>query len=109
MIVYHGCNGIMRPSSESEVVRNNHAYCQLEKFLISLSAKYGLGEVLFLEKNPRNNNATDSFYIRAPKDWSVERIFEVWDCVLDESEEFIESHGFDSELDMCGISVSKRY
>ena len=73
------------------------------KFPLKLSVGY------FLEKNPKNNNATDSFYIRAPKEWSVERIFEVGDCVLDESEEFIESHGLDSELDMCGISVSKRY
>ena len=56
-MIYKGCNGTVMLSSESEVVRGNHAYCQLEKFLISLSAKYGLGEVLFLEKNPKNNNA----------------------------------------------------
>ncbi|MBE6490976.1 MAG: hypothetical protein E7Z83_08990 [Methanobrevibacter sp.] len=108
-MIYKGCNGTMMISSESEVVQNNFAYKQLERFLISLSAKYGLDEVLFLEKNPKNNNATDSFYIRAPKDWSVEQIFEVWDCVLDESEEFIQSQGLDSELDMCGISVSNKY
>lgn len=108
-MIYQGCNGTMMLSSESEVVRNNFAYSQLEKFLITLSAKYGLGEVLFLEKNPKNNNATDSFYIRAPKDWSVEQIFEVWDCVLDESEDFIQAHDFDSELDLCGISVSNKY
>ena len=75
-MIYQGCNGTMMLSSESEVVWNNFAYSQLEKFLITLSAKYGLGEILFLEKNPKNNNATDSFYIRAPKDWSVEQIFE---------------------------------
>ena len=68
-----------------------------------------MGEILFLEKNPKNNNATDSFYIRAPKDWSVEQIFEVWDCVLDESEDFIQAHDFDFELDLCGISVSNKY
>lgn len=72
-MIYQGCNGTVMLSSESEVVRNNFAYSQLEKFLIALSDKYGLGEVLFMERNPKNNNSTDSFYIRSPKDWSVKK------------------------------------
>lgn len=109
VMIYKGCNGTVMLSSESEVVKNNVAYSQLEKYLISLSAKYGLGEVLFRERNPRNNNSTDSFYIRAPKDWSIEKTFEVWDCIIEDSDEFIESRGYDSELELCDIVVSDRY
>ncbi|MBQ6099990.1 hypothetical protein [Methanobrevibacter sp.] len=108
-MIYRGCNGTVMLSSESEVVKNNVAYSQLEKYLITLSAKYGLGEVLFRERNPRNNNSTDSFYIRAPKDWSIKKIFEVWDCIIEDSDEFIESRGYDSELELCDIVVSGRY
>lgn len=108
-MIYKGCNGTVMLSSESKIVRDNPAYCELEKFLISLSKKYGLGEVLFRERNPKNNNSTDSFYIRSPKEWSVKRTFEIWDCILDESEAFIDEKGIDSELGLCGISVSDRY
>lgn len=108
-MIYKGCNGTIMLSSESEVVRNNFAYSQLEKFLISLSAKYGLGEVLFRERNPRNNNSTDSFYIRAPKEWSLEKEFAVWDCVIEESHAFLDEHNLEEDIGLCGIVVSKRY
>lgn len=108
-MIYQGCNGTVMLSSESEVVRKNSAYSQLEKFLIGLSEKYGLGEVLFMERNPRNNNSTDSFYIRAPKEWSLDKEFEVWDHVIEESQAFIEEENIDSELGLCGIVVSSRY
>lgn len=108
-MIFQGCNGTIMLSSESEVVRNNFAYCELEKYLITLSGKYGLGEVLFRERNPRNNNSTDSFYIRSPKDWSIKKTFEVWDCIIEDSNKFIESHGYESELELCDIVVSDRY
>lgn len=96
-------------SSESDVVENNAAYSRLEKFLISLSAKYGLGEVLFREKNPRNNNSTDSFYIRSPKEWSLDKEFEVGDLVVEESQAFIEKENIESEIGLCCVIVSSRY
>ncbi|WP_407377675.1 hypothetical protein [Methanobrevibacter sp.] len=46
-MIYKGCNGTVMLSSESEVVRVNPAYCELEKFLISFSKKYGSGENYF--------------------------------------------------------------
>ena len=49
-MIYKCCNGTVMLSSESDVVKNNIVYSELEKCLISLSAKYGLGEVLFREK-----------------------------------------------------------
>ena len=108
-MIYQGCNGTVMLSSESEVVKNNIAYSKLEKFLISLSAKYGLGEVLFMEKNPRDNNSTDSFYIRIPKEWSLDKEFEIWDCILEESHAFLEEHNLEDDMGICGIAVSKRY
>ena len=70
------CNGKIMPSSESEVVRNDTFLSKLEKEVMVLSAKYGLGEVLFRERNPLNNNSSNSFYIRAPKNWSNQQIFD---------------------------------
>ena len=108
-LIRSDCNGTIMLSCESEVVRNSKALSSLEKHLIELSAKYGLGEVLFRERNPRNNNSINSFYIRCPKDWSIEKEFAIWDCILEESQAFIEKEGIDSELGLCGISVNSRY
>lgn len=68
------CNGTIMLSSESEIVKNNEFLSKLEQKLIDLSARYGLGDVLFREKNPLNNNSSNSFYIRAPKTWSNQKI-----------------------------------
>lgn len=108
-MIHQNCNGTIMLSSESEVVKNTNVYSVLEPFLITLSAKYGLGEVLFREKNPRNNNSTDSFYIRAPKEWSNETLFEVWDRIIEESHAFLEDNNLESEMGICGIVVSQRY
>lgn len=108
-MIHQNCNGTIMLSSESKVVKNTNVYSMLEKHLITLSAKYGLGEVLFREKNPKNNNSTDSFYIRAPKDWSSKKLFEVWDCVIKESHAFLEDNNLESEMGICGIVVSQRY
>ena len=108
-MIHQNCNGTVMLSSESEVVKNSIVYSKLEKHLIWLSAKYGLGEVLFREKNPRNNNSTDSFYIRAPNDWSSKKLFDVWDCIIKESHEFLEDNDLESEMGICGIVVSQRY
>lgn len=109
IILIKDCNGTLMLSSESEVVRNSAALSGLEEFLRSLSPKYGLGELLFMERNPSNNNSTDAFYLRAPSNWSLDKLFDVWYSVLDESNVFIEKHGFSEELMLCGISVTQRY
>ena len=44
------CNGKIMLSCESKVVQNDEFLFKLEKKLITLSEKYGLGEVLFMEK-----------------------------------------------------------
>ncbi|WP_298521972.1 hypothetical protein [uncultured Methanobrevibacter sp.] len=108
-MIYKGCNGTVMLSSESEVVKNNPAYKKLENFLIPLSAKYGLGEILFREKNPRNNNSTDAFYIRSPKEWSLAKEFQVGDLIVEESQAFIEKEDIESEIGLCCVIVSSRY
>lgn len=108
-MIHQNCNGTIMLSSKSKVVKNTNVYSVLEQFLITLSAKYGLGEVLFREKNPRNNNSTDSFYIRAPKEWFNEKLFEVWDCIIKEPHDFLEDNNLESEMGICGIVVSQRY
>ena len=108
-MIHSNCNGNVMFSSESDVVKNSIVYSELEKYLKGLSSKYGLGEVLFREKNPKNNNSTDSFYIRAPKEWSNEKIFKIWDCIIEEAHSFLESKGYEGEMGICGIVVSSRY
>lgn len=108
-MIHCGCNGKIMLSSESDVVKNSIVYSELEEYLVNLSAKYGLGEVLFRERNPKNNNSTDSFYIRAPKFWSRDKIFEVWDCVIEEAHAFLEANDYEDEMGICGIVVSRRY
>lgn len=103
------CNGTITLSCESDIVKNDAVLSKLEKRLMDLSLKYGLGDVLFMARNPRDNNSTNSFYIRAPKDWSDEKLFEVWDCVIDDSIAFLRNEGCISILDSCSIAVSKRY
>nr|WP_295001296.1 hypothetical protein [uncultured Methanobrevibacter sp.] len=49
-MIKHLQNGPIMPSSESKVVQNDAFLTKLEQKLILLSAKYGLGEVLFMEK-----------------------------------------------------------
>lgn len=102
-------NGPIMPSCESKVVQNDEFLSKLEKELIILSAKYGLGEVLFMEKNPLNNDSFASFYIRAPKSWSNQKIFDVWDLISDEVDDFAAKEGCDNLMEICNVAVSERY
>lgn len=108
-MIYQNCNGTYMLSSESEVVRNSIALSDLEKFLIGLSNKYGLGEVLFRERNPRNNNSTNAFCIRVSKDLSVDQVFDIWDIIIEDSNDFIEKMGYTDDLMLCGVSVTQRF
>lgn len=103
------CNGTLMLSSESTVVKNDEFLSKLEKKVISLSDKYGLGEVLFMEKNPRNDNSSNSFIIRVPKEWSNQMIFDVWDPIIDEVYAFAWDEGVDVLAEICSIIVSNRY
>ena len=87
------CNGTLMYSSESEIVRNDAFLSKLEEKLKTLSDKYGLGDVLFIERNPRNNNSFNAFIIQAPDDWLNQRIFNIWDLVSDEVDDFTEEEG----------------
>ena len=102
-------NGPIMPSCESKVVQNDEFLSKLEQKLILLSEKYGLGEVLFREKNPLNNNSFASFYIRAPKTWSNQEIFDVWDLISDEVDAFAAKEGYDNLMEVCNVAVSDRY
>lgn len=108
-MIKHLQNGPIMPSCESTVVQNDEFLCKLEQKLIDLSAKYGLGEVLFMEKNPLNNDSFASFYIRAPKTWSNQEIFDVWDLISDEVDEFAAKEGYDNLMEICNVAVSERY
>lgn len=103
------CNGTLMLSSESNVVKNDAFLSKLEKKVIALSNKYGLGEVLFMERNPLNDNSSNSFIIRAPEEWSDQRIFDVWDPISDEVYAFARSEGVDVLAEICSIIVSNRY
>lgn len=103
------CNGTLMLSSESEFVKNDAFLSKLEKKVISLSDKYGLGEVLFMEKNPRNNNSSDAFIIKAPKEWSNQRIFEVWEPISKEVHDFAKKEGITLLSEICFVIVSNRY
>ncbi len=103
------CNGKIMPSSESEVVRNDTFLSKLEKEVMVLSAKYGLGEVLFRERNPLNNNSSNSFYIRAPKNWSNQQIFDVWEPISNEVHAFAKKEGIETLAEICHVIVSNRY
>ena len=46
------CNGTLMYASESEIIRNDAFLSKLEQKLITLSDKYGLGDILFIERNP---------------------------------------------------------
>ena len=102
-------NGPIMPSSESKVVQNDQFLSKLEQELISLSAKYGLGELLFMEKNPLNNDSLASFYIRAPKEWSNEEIFKVWFEISDKVDIFVANEGIEVLSEICSVAVSNRY
>ena len=65
--------------------------------------------VLFREKNPLNNNSFASFYIRAPKTWSNQEIFDVWDLISDEIDAFAAKEGHDNLMEVCNVAVSDRY
>ena len=108
-MIRRDCNGTLMLSSESTVVKNDEFLSKLEKKVISLSDKYGLGEVLFMERNPRNDNSSNSFIIRAPEEWSDQRIFDVWDPISDEVYTFARSEGVDVLAEICSIIVSNRY
>ena len=103
------CNGCLMPSSESEIVKNDAFLSKLEKKVISLSDKYGLGEVLFMERNPLNNNSSNSFIIQAPKDWPNQKIFDVWEPISDEVHDFAEKEGIETLAEICSVIVSSRY
>jgi hypothetical protein len=105
----HLQKGTIMPSSESKVVQNDEFLSKLEQKLIKLSSKYGLGEILFREKNPLNNDSFASFYIRAPKTWSNQEIFDVWDLISDEVDEFAAKEGHDNLMEICNVAVSDRY
>lgn len=96
-------------SSESEVVRNDIFLSKLEKKVISLSDKYGLGERLFREKNPANNNSSNAFIIKAPENWSNQRIFDVWEPISDEVHDFARTEGIECLAEICFVTVSNRY
>lgn len=102
-------NGPIMPSSESKIVQNDAFLSKLEQKLIILSAEYGLGEVLFMEKNPLNIDSFASFYIRAPKEWSNQRIFDVWEPISDEVDSFAAEEGIETLSEICSVAVSNRY
>lgn len=108
-MIYQNCNGTYMLSSESEVVRNSVALSDVEKFLMGLSDKYDLGEVLFKERNPKNNNSFDSFYIRVSKDLSVDQVFDIGDIIVKDAYEYIEKMGYIDEFMLCGVSVTQRF
>ena len=103
------CNGTLMFPSESEVIKNDTFLSKLEKKVVSLSDKYGLGEVLFMERNPRNNNSSDTFIIRAPKEWSNQMIFDVWEPISYEVHDFARKEGITNLSEICHVSVSNRY
>lgn len=103
------CNGPIMPSCESEIIKNDVFLSKLEKKIISLSAKYGLGEVMFREKNPLNNNSSNTFIITAPKEWTYERIFDVWEPISFEVHDFAAKEGIPLLSEICHVSVSNRY
>lgn len=103
------CNGTLMYSSESEIVRNDAFLSKLEEKLITLSDKYGLGDILFIERNPTNNNSFNAFIIQAPDEWSNRRIFDVWDQVSDEVDEFTDEEGIECLAEICTVIVSNRY
>ena len=108
-MILHELNGPIMPSCESSVVQNDAFLSKLEKELIVISAKYGLGEVLFREKNPLNINSSNSFYIRAPKTWSNQEIFDVWEPISDEVHAFAKNEGVETLAEICSVIVSDRY
>lgn len=103
------CNGTLMLSSESEIVKNDIFLSKLEKKVISLSDEYGLGEVLFMEKNPLNNNSSNAFIIKAPKDWSNKKIFDVWEPIAFKVHDFAKEEGIELLSEICHVSVSNRY
>lgn len=103
------CNGTLMFSSESEIVRNDVFLSKLEQKLITLSDKYGLGDILFIERNPRNNNSFNAFIIKAPKEWSNQKIFDVWDPITDEVHAFAKKEGIEILAEKCSVIVSNRY
>lgn len=105
----HRLNGQIMPSCESKTVQNDEFLSKLEQKLKSLSAEYGLGEVLFMEKNPLNIDSMPAFYIRAPKSCSNQEIFDVWDPISDEAHAFAKQEGVETLAEICGVIVSDRY
>jgi hypothetical protein len=108
-MIEHELNGPIMPSSKSKTVQNDEFLTKLEAKLIELSEKYGLGEVLFMERNPLNMDSLASFYIRAPKSWPNQKIFDVWDLISDEVDDFAEKEGCDNLMEICNVAVSDRY
>lgn len=103
------CNGKIMFSSESEIVKNDIFLSKLEKKVITLSDKYGLGNVLFRERNPLNNNSSNAFIIEAPDNWSNQQIFDVWGPISDEVHDFAKTEGIECLAEICFVTVSNRY
>ena len=108
MFNYH-CVGTVMPSEDSEVVKNSPFLSKLRLELIRLSEVYGLGEVLFMEKNPTNPDGFNSFYIRAPKDMPFEERSRIWDEIGAAADDFARKEGVDSLIRICNVAVSSRY
>lgn len=105
----HLLNGPIMPSCDSQVVQNDEFLSKLESKLIELSEKYGLGEVLFMEKNPLNIDSMAAFYIRSPKNWSSEKTFDIWEKISDEVDIFTKKEGVKILSEICSVIVSDRY
>jgi hypothetical protein len=56
-----------------------------------------------------NNDSFASFYIRAPKSWSNQEIFDVWDLISEEVDEFAAKEGHDNLMEICNVAISERY
>lgn len=102
------CNGTLMLSSESEIVKNDAFLSKLEK-VMSLSEKYSLGNVLFMERNPKNNNSSNAFIIEVPDEWTNQMIFDVWDPISDEVHDFAKTEGIKNLSEICTVIVSNRY
>ncbi len=103
------CNGTLMLSSESEIVKNDAFLSKLEKKVMSLSDKYSLGNVLFMERNPKNNNSSNAFIIEVPDEWTNQMIFDVWDPISDEVHDFAKTEGIKNLSEICTVIVSNRY
>lgn len=81
---------------------------KLKNYLIHLSEKYGLGDVFFRPKEKNNRDSMAAFYIRAPIEWSFEKLSDVWDKVILESLDFSKKEGIIKTFDNVCIVLTQR-